>query len=295
MRVIKGTNFAELYSKTCRELVENPEYETAPHGQTIKEITNAILINENPSLNLFKNKERPFPMNYLTGELLWYFSGRNDLEFISNYSSFWKSISDNSKSCNSAYGNLLFTKQDAYNKMSQFYWAYSSLVKDKDSRQAIMHFNRPLHQYDGVKDFVCTLIGIFQIRDNKLNFTIDMRSNDIYFGLTFDYPFFTILQQQMYNHLKKIYPELKIGNYTHFAHSLHLYEKDFSKIKKMIDSGFISDKTPTLDTNLIDIYGTPSKDINEICKNINNSNNYISNSIFLKWLSKNSKIQKKRK
>ena len=190
MRVIKGKNFADLYSNICFELMNNPEYETSPRGQKIKEISDAILINEDPTSNLFLNDARSVPLKYLTGELLWYFSGRNDLDFISRFSSFWKRIANSDGTCNSAYGNLLFSKKDATDKISQFQWAYDALVKDKDSRQAIMHFNRPEHQYKKVNDFVCTLIGNFQIRDNKLNFTVDMRSNDIFFGLTFDYPFF---------------------------------------------------------------------------------------------------------
>ncbi len=286
MRVIKGKNFAELYKNICNELMTNPEYESAPRGQKIKEISDAILINEDPTSNLFLNKARDVPLKYLAGELLWYFSGRNDLSFISNFSSFWKNISNEDGTCNSAYGNLLFNLKDAENGFSQYQWAYDSLVKDKDSRQAIMHFNRPAHQYNGVKDFVCTLIGNFQIRNNKLNFTVDMRSNDIFFGLTFDYPFFTMLQQQMYNHLKVVYPELEIGTYTHIAHSLHIYEKNFEQIEKMMKEEFTPASTPDLATNLINEKGEPEKCLINIITNIEHplSIGYDSGYRILRWL-----------
>jgi thymidylate synthase len=289
MRVIQGKHFADLYEKICYNLMEKPEYETAPRGQKIKEITDAILINEDPTSNLFLNEKRDVPLKYLAGELLWYFSGRNDLEFISKFSSFWGKIANKDGTCNSAYGHLLFSKKDSKGGKSQFQWAYDSLVKDKDSRQAIMHFNRPEHQYDDVKDFVCTLIGNFQIRNNKLNFTVDMRSNDIFFGLTFDYPFFTMLQQQMFKHLKKVYPELEMGTYTHIAHSLHVYEKDFKQIEDMMNHKFKPHRTPKLDVDLVDETGLPTNNIIEIIKyiedDIKNSNIIYSSGSFLeRWL-----------
>ena len=53
--------------------MENPEFETSPRGQKIKEISDAILINEDPTSNLFNNSARDVPLKYLAGELLWYF------------------------------------------------------------------------------------------------------------------------------------------------------------------------------------------------------------------------------
>ena len=53
-----------------------------------------------------------------------------------------------------------------------------------------------------------------------------------FFGLTFDYPFFTMLQQQMFNHLRKIYPELEIGTYTHIALPFIYMKKILRKLKK---------------------------------------------------------------
>ncbi len=285
MRVIRGNNFAELYKNICLELMYKPEYETAPRGQKIKEISDAILINKNPASNLFLNQARDVPLKYLAGELLWYFSGRNDLDFISRFSSFWNGIANEDGTCNSAYGNLLFIQKDNAQKINQFQWAYNCLVADKDSRQAIMHFNRPAHQYYGVKDFVCTLIGNFQIRNNKLNFTVDMRSNDIFFGLTFDYPFFTMLQQQMLRHLKKVYPELELGTYTHIAHSLHVYERNFEQIQNMLNYDFKEYQTPPLDIDLINEKGEPNHEINEIIKEIENPNEGFGSDYFIfRWL-----------
>jgi thymidylate synthase len=282
MRFIQGDTFAELYQKTIDEVLHNPDYETSPRGKKIKEIENAVLQLDNPESNLFMNEVRSVPLKYLAGELLWYFSGRNDLAFISRFSNFWKAIAEKDETCNSAYGNLLFKGMEK----SQYFWAYSKLVEDKDTRQAIIHFNRPYHQYQGNKDFVCTLVGIFQIRDNKLNFTIDMRSNDVFFGLTFDLPFFTLLQQQMLKHLREsAYPTLELGRYTHIAHSLHVYEKDFQILNSMLLEPFSEARTPNLEESLIDIYGNPSHVVTEVIEGIEeNSSPILTMSFMKRWL-----------
>ena len=82
MRIIQGKTFAEAYNKALLEIYKNPEYLSAPRGKKIKEILNLVIEIENPLSNLYKNEIRGVPEKYLAGELFWYFSGKNDLDFI---------------------------------------------------------------------------------------------------------------------------------------------------------------------------------------------------------------------
>ena len=132
-----------------------------------------------------------------------------------------------------------------------------------------MHFNMPEHQRRGNKDFVCTLTGIFQIRNNKLNFTINMRSNDAILGTPTDIPFFCTLQIQMLELLKSKYPDLQLGTYTHFSHSLHIYERHFELVEEMLKNGnFVAKKLPKIDQTLIYSSGKPNEKILEIIRKI---------------------------
>ena len=190
---------------------------------------------------------RNLPLKYLKKELALYLSGRNDVDGFAAASKFWKNIANENGTVNSAYGNLVFKMTDTPEKASQWDWMIQSLIKDKDSRQAIMHFNRTDHQYQGVKDFPCTLEMVFHIRNDKLNVTTVMRSNDVIKGTTFDIPFFTLLQQMALDVLRRhAYPELQMGSYTHIAHSMHLYERDFETVAKMLQNNFISDAMPRI-------------------------------------------------
>lgn len=55
-----------------------------------------------------------------------------------------------------------------------------------------------------------------------------MRSNDIFYGLTFDAPFFSFLLQSVHIKLLETYPDLQLGDYYHFTDNLHFYERHFS-------------------------------------------------------------------
>jgi hypothetical protein len=41
---------------------------------------------------LYDNQRRGSQLRYISAEFLWYFLGRNDVEFIKKYASFWETI-----------------------------------------------------------------------------------------------------------------------------------------------------------------------------------------------------------
>lgn len=280
MNTIKHQHFSEIYKQLLTKVYHYPDYISAPRGLMIRELTNIELQLDNPYSNLFTNSIRSPKLNYLYPELLWYFSGRNDLEFISHYSKFWNRIANEDGTVNSAYGNLLFTEKNEYG-LTEYQWALESLKKDKDSRQAIMRFNKPKHSYIGNKDFVCTLNAIFHIRRNKngidvLNLTTTMRSQDVWFGIIYDIPFYTLLQQQMHKHLRKYYPDLLMGDFRHYVLSEHIYEKDFEAVEKMLNYEFNpASVAMNYSTDLINEDGSPSRELSLALNVVLNKTDYI--------------------
>ncbi len=266
MRHYKSRTFAQVYYELLNDLMNNPEYVCSPRDQKINEIMNVVIEIEDPTMNLYTNTRRSSQMKYIAAELVYYFSGRNDLEYIEKYAKFWKDIANEDGTVNSAYGNLIFNCKNEHG-LTQWEWAFNSLKNDKDSRQSLLHFNAPRHQFNGNKDFVCTLNGIFHIRNNKLDFTVEMRSNDGLLGAATDCAFFTILQQQMYNLLKPIYPDLKLGKYVHIVNSMHLYERNFKVVKEMLEGGIEDFKPvqgPILSENLVDEKGAMTPMMNSL-------------------------------
>lgn len=245
MKLIKGENFAEVYEEAMKLLFYNPEYKSRPRGLDIHECLNVGLYINDITQNLFRyeDKSLTLPTGYVKKEMCLYLMATNSSQMFSKASSFWNNIKNSDGTINSAYGNLIFN-ESLDDGRSQFDWAYDSLKNDKDSRQAFMRYNNTSHQFDGNKDLPCTFIQCFHIRDNKLHSTVEMRSNDIIKGTTYDIPSFILFQHLMYLRLITIYPNLKLGSYTHFANSLHAYSSDFELIEKRLTNNIISNSYP---------------------------------------------------
>jgi len=252
MRQYIGQNFSSVYRNLGHDLRWLPDRDdVSPRGFKINEISNAYLEIHNPLNSLFHTAEREPSLNYLAGELLWYFSGRRDLEFIEKYSTFWQRLTNPDGQLNSAYGYQLWNNPNEHG-ITEWEWAKNSLLNDIDSRQALIRFNKPEVSFDGVKDFVCTLNGIFQIRGDQLNLTINMRSSDYIRGLTYDVPFFGLLISAMRHELKDVYPNLKNGYLAMLLNSSHLYEEHFDMVENMLtDQMWDAPPLPDYDENII--------------------------------------------
>lgn len=286
MEPIVGESFAEIYKKALEKCYYSPHYETAPRGLKIKELVNQTLVLTNPVSNLFVSSSRSPDFRYLAGELIWYYFGDNSLNYIEKYSKFWKRIVNDDGTLESAYGNLIFKEKNEFGK-TEWQWAVDSLIKDKDNRQAIFHINKPKHQKDNCKDFPCTVFGQFLIRNNELNLSVTMRSNDFWFGLTYDLPFFTSLQQTMLKILIPHYPELKLGKYYHTANSLHIYEKDFESVEKFLsnENEILKEGLPEIEIPPVDSSGNSYF----VIKDLFYGKPYNGNDKFFSWLYNHSK------
>ncbi len=232
----------EAYLGTLRDVFNNPDFVCAPRGQKIREKVDYKFTVEQPTdesivtQDLERNKVIE---TYTDKEKALYASGSNKVEDFEKASAFWRKLANPDGTINSAYGFLIWknyscTSNFSGDAMTPWEWARDSLLVDKDTRQAIMRFSLPEHQWMGNKDQTCTMHGNWLIRENKLNLTIVMRSNDIVKGLTYDLPWFCSLMDKMLVELKPVYPEIKKGKYTHICHSIHCYEKDAETIVKMI-------------------------------------------------------------
>lgn len=189
-------------------------------GNVVGEVINAVTVITNPRDGLCKSVIRKASVDYSIGELLWYLSGSNKLSDISHYSKAWNNLSDDGECVNSAYGYRI---QYCFG-FDQWKFCVDKLKQDPFSRQALIHIKEPSDKLS--KDVPCTLNLHYQIRNDKLYATTMMRSNDIWFGVPYDYFVFTSLQTKMAMELG-----VGVGEYTHFASSLHLYEKDWHKVR----------------------------------------------------------------
>lgn len=148
-----------------------------------------------------------YSVAYMLGELAWYFTGRDD------------GVTDRS-----AYGAIVFNRY-GFDQVAQ---VIDTLKRDPYSRRAVINFNVPNPKRFKTKDEICTIALVFELRDGKLDCTGIMRSNDVWLGTPYDVVFFTELQKHIANELGVGY-----GKYTHFAVSLHAYERDIDRVREV--------------------------------------------------------------
>lgn len=294
MITFKGKTFAECYRDSLVGLSENGLKNEA-RGTTSKELLNVALLIEDPTSCLYSNSIRGSQIQYIAAEFLWYYMGRNDVQFISKWAKFWETIQNLDGTANSAYGNLVFKTKNSHN-LSQYEWAMSSLLSDMNTRQAVMHFNLPDHQYPENKDFVCTMYVNCHIRQNKFNMSTFMRSNDAIWGTPTDVAFFCSLQMQMHSHLKQVYPDLELGTYTHIANSYHVYDRHYDLLDKMLATDFLELRMPPVINDLIEITGEPTQNFTILFNELINTSStdiivFQENDLFL-WIYNNIKIKK---
>ena len=98
----------EAYVNLLDQVYSTPEYVCSPRGMKIKESLGVSFRIEDARNRLPYVPERKFSVGYVIAELLWYLSGENSTEWIANYSSFWRKISDDGQTANSAYGARIF-------------------------------------------------------------------------------------------------------------------------------------------------------------------------------------------
>lgn len=220
-------NFTQAYVDLCRQIRDDSEFVSAPRGMKIKEKLGVQFRIRNPRDRLPFIEARNFSLSYFVAETLWYMSGNNSTEWISRYASFWKGISDDGMTANSAYGARIFRPHPriASGAINQWDYVKDELRRDPDSRRAVIHIRTPDDSVHAIKDVPCTLALQFFIRNGELHLHVNMRSSDIILGIAYDVPAFTIMQEVLANELG-----VGLGEYVHTSNSLHCYERDFEML-----------------------------------------------------------------
>lgn len=269
----ENNDMNKIYKKICEDLLIKGE-----NVNNTTEINNYCFTLNDVNNSIVTLKSRNISIPYITAELMWYWSGRNDVDFIGKFASLWKKISDDGKTNNSAYGYLLQEKH-GFNQIEK---VIELLKEDSNSRRAVVNINVPNENVIETKDEPCTICLQFYIRNNKLCCTAIMRSNDVYFGLTYDVIYFTQLQKYIAKELN-----VEVGNYTHFATSMHFYERDRKKIEK-IANGDLSQIDYEIDLDKL----LENNNLTEIINYVDN--NYVDKETYQEELEKKDIVRKRR-
>lgn len=225
------------------QTIKNYGLISRPRGKTIIELENFQFTV--PYTSRFCSfKARKFNLDYLKEEFMWYLCADPMDALITESAQMWTEIRQADGSFLSNYGVYWF-------KNGGFKWVIDELIRDKDSRRAVIPMLSQDHLFESNPDVVCTYSISFRIRKNQLNMTVNMRSQDAVWGMTNDIPCFSFLHEMVYHVLRdKWYHDLSMGRYVHHVDSLHTYERHFGMMDKIIEegeSGFIEITAPQIE------------------------------------------------
>jgi len=227
LHTYKSVNLQEVYKTMLYDLMTEG-LTTSPRGMETKEFIPCVFQVSNPLSRIIALNSRKMNLFYGMIETMWYLNGDDSLEPLTYYNKAMANFSDDGKTLRGAYGARLIKKNQELDK-SQFGLVYDKLRKDPSSRQAVAIIWDPWYDHQETKDVPCTVGFIFSIRENKLNMTAIMRSNDIVLGTTYDVFAFTIFHEFLARKLG-----VELGVYTHIANSFHIYDRHYNQAWEMI-------------------------------------------------------------
>jgi thymidylate synthase len=202
-------------------LLDNGLY-AAPRGQNILELL-AAQITIDMEYPVVSTAARKLGYKFMAAEAYWILTGDDRVETIAPYSKAIANFSDNGVTFDGAYGPMI---------QAQFDYIIETLVKDPDSRQAVMTIWRPSPAPS--KDIPCTVSVQFLIRDGFLHVIDTMRSSDIWLGVPYDLFNFTMLAVQVGLALRDRGLRVQLGALTLQAGSQHLYVRNAEEANKVL-------------------------------------------------------------
>lgn len=227
MRVV-GQSLDDILRKLYQRIIRSRNRPEASRGAT-REIVGALLELTNPRARLSRSETRAVLYTGI-GELLWYLSRDNRLDFIQYYLPRYASDSDDGETIHGGYGPRLF----GHRGINQIQNVIDRLgdPKKRSSRRAVIQMFDAEDFAGSHKEIPCTTTLQFLVRSKRLHMITAMRSNDAWFGLPHDIFCFTMLQEIVARTLG-----LGVGRYRHFAGSLHLYEEHVPQAQEYLDEG----------------------------------------------------------
>lgn len=223
---IAGRTANEVWRKAADKLLQQKDIIDGRTGGVF-EILHSFITIEEPRQKWIYDRIPPISIGYAMAELVWIMNGEDCADVINFFNPQLKKFAGDAKYYHGAYGKRIRSHY-GFDQLEKAYYALQSVP---ESRQVVIQI------YDARKDFPidngrprdddipCNICSMLKVRQGKLVWSQIMRSNDVLFGMPYDFIQFTGLQEILAGWLG-----LDLGTYNHYSDSLHLYNRDIPKI-----------------------------------------------------------------
>jgi thymidylate synthase len=209
-----GTTWYSL----LKHLLDTDNFGPSPRGMKTKELIGwqTVIDMNYPIINCPKRK---LGYKFMAAEAYWILSGDNSVASIAPYSKHISDFSDDGVRFFGAYGPKI---------VDQLSYLVQTLVKDPDSRQAVINIWRENPRE--TKDVPCTLSIQALMRNEVLTLSVTMRSSDAWLGIPYDIFNFSMLGHFICLELRQ-HMWITPGHLCITAASEHLYERNWDEAR----------------------------------------------------------------
>lgn len=228
--IIEGRYLDEILRKLYSELTQSTDVFEASKGKGQDLLASKIIL-KNPRAWISATATRGRLVSALA-EFCWHMSGSAELDFMRFYLTDYppKGVSG---SIEEAYGPRLIGTGEFGRSVNQVDRVIARLKERPDTRRAVISILEPSDLGPDKREAPCTTALQFIHRRGHLHLVAMMRSNDAYLGFPHDVFSFTMMQELIARSLG-----VRVGEYHHFATSLHLYGRDVDNVWRYLDEGF---------------------------------------------------------
>ena len=210
----------------------------SPRSKETRELHPTSVVISNPRHRLITSVGRVLNLPFALAEVVQIIGGQNDAQALRYYNTRIIEIAgdgprdapnwqDGVTRFNAAYGERL-RHFDGHEPIDQLQHVIETLKKDPDSRQASIVLSHPFwdNYTNETRDRACNVYGHAMIRDGKLDWLQVMRSNDIIWGLPYNFCQWLHVMEYVSGRVR-----VPVGNYTLIQDSLHVYEDKYEECK----------------------------------------------------------------
>ena len=212
----------------------------------IKEIHHITLTVTDPRQRLIF--ARPMDPAFALVEVAWIMAGFNSLEFLEFWNALMPRFSDDNITLHGAYGYRLGFRPEQINQIDRLYrnqsdtqsysdqlhMACEALKESPHTRQVVLQIwqsNADLPDPKvRSKDIPCNITSKLLVRDEKLHWMQDLRSNDLVLGTPYNFMQWMSMQEIVAGWLG-----LDVGDYMHVVNSLHVYENHWDHLFQILN------------------------------------------------------------
>lgn len=221
-------NIPDAYNKILWRIKAEGVREESRNGPVLTIVEPLLLSVASPNERVLTNETRNANPFFHVMEFIWMMSGSNDLRWVAQFNKRMMEYSDDGKTQHAAYGH----RWRKHFGIDQILLARDALEIDPTSRRIVLGMWDPRADLGRQgKDLPCNTQVFLRTNDDRLDFTVINRSNDVVWGMLGA----NAVHMTMLHELLALSAGFELGNYRVFTNNAHFYLGNYDIDKLVID------------------------------------------------------------